>query len=50
MKEVLNKAMVVKKKKKRLGIKPCFTSLDMFQCLLVYSLWEFVYYCCVKTV
>lgn len=39
MKEVLNKAMVVKKKK-RLGIKPYFISLDTFQCLLVYSLWE----------
>ena len=31
---------------------PCFMSLDMFQCLPVYSRWElqFVSYCCEKTV
>ena len=31
---------------------PCFMSLDMFQCLLVYGLWEllFVSYYCVKIV
>ena len=32
---------------------PCFTSLGMFQCLPVYSLWELEWTrtcCCVKTV
>ena len=31
---------------------PCFMLLDMFQCLLVYSLWELDWNrtcCCVKT-
>ena len=31
---------------------PCFMSLDIFQCLPVYSLWEpeFVFCCCLKII